>query len=85
MCDSNKKRAPVAISDIVSDRPVPLSLQKDPELWSGCISGAWQEDNFLKDFQSIGFQNVHYVDRSESPWKVIEDIEFRAVTLVGHL
>ena len=75
----------VAISDIVSDRPIPLSLQKDPELWSGCISGAWQEDNFLKDFQSIGFQNVHYVDRSESPWEVIEDIEFRAVTLVGHL
>jgi len=28
------------ISDIVSDRPVPEPLQRDPQLWSGCISGA---------------------------------------------
>ena len=80
-----KPNGRVAISDIVSNRPVPLSLQKDPDLWSGCISGAWQEDHFLKDFQSMGFKDVHFADRTESPWKVIKDIEFRAVTLVGHL
>src|SRR5205809_819357 len=28
------------ISDIVSDEEVPEHLQSDPELWSGCISGA---------------------------------------------
>ena len=75
----------VAISDIVSDRPVPLSLQKDPELWSGCISGAWQEDAFLADFCALGFEQVRYVDRSEQPWQVVEGIEFRSVTLVGQL
>ncbi|MES2572216.1 MAG: methyltransferase domain-containing protein, partial [Verrucomicrobiota bacterium] len=32
------------ISDIVSDEEVPLELQTDPELWSGCISGALTED-----------------------------------------
>ncbi len=30
----------VAISDIVSDEDVPDHLQEDPQLWSGCISGA---------------------------------------------
>ena len=33
----------VAISDIISDEVVPLSLQEDPTLWSGCISGAFEE------------------------------------------
>ncbi|MGC6483999.1 MAG: methyltransferase domain-containing protein [Synechococcus sp.] len=75
----------VAISDIVCDRPVPLALQQDPELWSGCISGAWEEQAFLDDFAALGFEDVAYADRSEQPWKVVEGIEFRAVTLVGAL
>ena len=75
----------VAISDIVSDQKVPLSMQQDPELWSGCISGAWQEDDFLADFRDLGFEQVNYADRSTKPWRVVEGIEFRAVTLVGQL
>ena len=80
-----KPNGRIAISDIVSNRTVPISLQKDPELWSGCISGAWQEDKFLEDFRDLGFQDVCYADRSNTPWKTIDDIEFRAVTLTGHL
>ena len=75
----------VAISDIVCDRPVPLHLQKDPDLWSGCISGAWQEDEFLEAFEELGFEQVRYVDRSAEPWQVVESINFYAVTLVGQL
>lgn len=75
----------VAISDIVCDRPVPLHLQQDPDLWSGCISGAWQEQEFLEQFRDLGFEGVAYADRSAEPWKVVEGIEFRAVTLVGEL
>lgn len=75
----------VAISDIVSDRPVPLALQQDSQLWSGCISGAWQEDAFLEDFRALGFEDVRYADRSETPWQVVDGIEFRSVTLVGTL
>ncbi|MFM8524706.1 MAG: methyltransferase domain-containing protein [Cyanobacteriota bacterium] len=73
----------VAISDIVSDQPVPLALQQDSTLWSGCISGAWQEDAFLADFRALGFEDVCYVDRSETPWQVVDGIAFRSVTLVG--
>ena len=75
----------VAISDIVCNRSVPLALQQDPELWSGCISGAWQEEAFIADFQALGFEQVRFADRSEAPWRVVEGIEFRAVTLVGEL
>ncbi len=80
-----KANGRVAISDIVCNRPVPIALQEDPNLWSGCISGAWQEDSLLENFQSLGFKGVKFADRSNEPWKVIEGIEFRAVTLIGQL
>ena len=43
------------ISDIVCDEEVPLALQNDPTLWSGCISGALTEYGFLKAFEDAGF------------------------------
>ena len=73
----------VAISDIVCDRPVPRPLQEDPALWSGCISGAWQEEAFWEAFRQRGFQDVHDADRSLDPWRELERIAFRAVTLVA--
>src|SRR6267143_3645852 len=38
------------ISDIVSDESVPEEMQNDPDLWSGCISGALTEEQFLHGF-----------------------------------
>ena len=75
----------IAISDIVSNKKVPISLQKDPDLWSGCISGAWHEPELISDFTSLGFKNLKFAERSKEPWKVIEDIEFRTITLTGNL
>jgi len=75
----------IAISDIVSNKKVPLRLQNDPDLWSGCISGAWYEPEFISDFKNLGFKNLKFAERSSEPWKVIEDIEFRTVTLTGNL
>ncbi len=80
-----KKDGRIAISDIVSNKKVPLELQKDPDLWSGCISGAWYEPDLIRDFKILGFKNLTFAERSSKPWKVIEDIEFRTVTLVGNL
>ncbi len=73
----------VAISDIVSDEFVPVHLQKDPELWSGCISGAFQEEEFLQAFAAAGFQAVAYDKWDAKPWQVVENIEFRSVTLTA--
>lgn len=69
------------ISDIVSDEPVPGHLQKDPELWSGCISGALTETDFLQAFEKAGFYGIEIVKRDNAPWRTVEGIEFRSVTI----
>jgi ubiquinone/menaquinone biosynthesis C-methylase UbiE len=73
-----------AISDIVSDQPVPDHLKNDPELWSGCISGAFEESAFLRAFADAGFMSIEQVSRQEQPWTVVEGIEFRSVTVLAH-
>jgi len=69
------------ISDIVSDEDVPSHLQEDPELWSGCISGALREDKFIQAFLKAGFSSVKVLKWEEKPWQVIEGIEFRSITV----
>ncbi len=73
-----------AISDIVCDEDVPEELKRDPELWSGCISGAFREDAFLEAFDRAGFYGMQIVKRDEKPWRTIQGIEFRSVTVVAH-
>lgn len=74
----------VAISDIVSDEDVPAHLQNNAELWSGCISGAFREDAFVEAFERAGFYGVEIVKRDEKPWRVVEGIEFRSITIVAY-
>jgi ubiquinone/menaquinone biosynthesis C-methylase UbiE len=69
------------ISDIVSDQPVPEALQRDPQLWSGCISGALTEVEFVNAFRKAGFASVRIVKRDETPWQTVEGIEFRSITI----
>lgn len=72
------------ISDIVSAVEVPTHLRTDPQLWSGCISGAYQEEAFLEAFERAGFYGVHLVKRDAAPWQVVEGIEFRSVTVIAY-
>ncbi|HRJ07098.1 MAG TPA: methyltransferase domain-containing protein [Prosthecobacter sp.] len=69
------------ISDIVSDESVPEDKQRDPALWSGCISGALTEEGFLKAFQDAGFHGIEILKRDEQPWQTVEGIEFRSLTV----
>lgn len=69
------------ISDIVSDEEVPAHLQNDPELWSGCISGALTEEGFMAAFTAAGFYGIQILKRDEQPWQTVEGIEFRSVTI----
>ena len=69
------------VSDIVSDRDVPVSLRDDPQLWSGCISGAYREDRFMRAFEESGFDEVHVRARSNEPWRIVDGIEFRSLTV----
>lgn len=72
------------ISDIVSDEVVPIAMQNDAELWSGCISGAFQEQEFLLAFENAGFTGIEIAVYQEKPWQVVEGIEFRSVTVVAY-
>ena len=69
------------ISDIVSSVTVPERLRNDPELWSGCISGAFEEGLFIKAFEEAGFIGLRVVDRQQAPWTVVDEIEFRSLTV----
>jgi len=76
-----KKGGRAVISDIVSDEPVPDEMQNDPELWSGCISGALTESAFVQAFIDAGFYGVQLVNWEAKPWRTVHGIEFRAGTV----
>ncbi|MEP6937238.1 MAG: methyltransferase domain-containing protein [Chthoniobacterales bacterium] len=76
-----RKGGRAVISDIVSDEEVPAALQNDPELWSGCISGALTEEGFLQAFSDAGFYGIQILKRDLEPWQTVEGIEFRSVTI----
>jgi len=76
-----KKGGRAVISDIVSDEEVPEEMQSDPELWSGCISGALTEEGFLHAFEAAGFYGIHILKRDVEPWRTVQGIEFRSVTV----
>lgn len=47
-----------SISDIVLVGDLPDALQKDAEMYAGCISGALQKDDYLQKIKAAGFQNI---------------------------
>jgi len=73
----------IAISDIVSDEAIPEHLKADDELWSGCISGAFEEEEMLNAFHDVGFLSVALDKWDAEPWQVVEGIEFRSVTVTA--
>ncbi len=72
------------ISDIVSDEEVPEEMQNDPNLWSGCISGAYREDAFMKAFEEAGFFAVRILSFEQEPWQTVRGIQFRSVTVEAY-
>ncbi|MGK7938646.1 MAG: methyltransferase domain-containing protein [Crocosphaera sp.] len=69
------------ISDIVCDENPTPEILNDPDLWSGCIAGAFREEQFLKMFENVGFYGVEILKRESKPWQVIDGIEFRSLTV----
>ncbi len=76
-----KRGGRAVISDIVCDEPVPQHLQDDANLWSGCISGAFVENEFLDAFAEAGFYGIEILSRQEEAWATVEGIEFRSLTV----
>jgi SAM-dependent methyltransferase len=76
-----KRGGRAIISDIICDEDPTPEILSNPELWSGCISGAFREDSFLKMFEEAGFYGIELIKREEKPWQVIDGIEFRSITI----
>jgi arsenite methyltransferase len=76
-----KRGGRAVISDIVCDEEPTEAIKADPKLWSGCISGAFREDQFLAMFEQAGFYGIEIVSRAAEPWQVIDGIEFRSMTV----
>ena len=74
----------MAISDIVADEDVPVHLQRDPTLWSGCIAGAFREDRLLEALEESGFHGIQVAERQAAPWRTVEGIEFRSSTVLAY-
>ena len=79
-----KRGGRVAISDIVCDEPVPEHLVNDPNLWSACVSGAFQEEEFMHAFEEAGFHGMRIEELRSEPYQTVEGIEFRALTLIAY-
>lgn len=47
-----------SISDVVLIGDLPDAFRKDAELYSGCISGAIQKDDYLNLIKANGFENI---------------------------
>ncbi len=76
-----KRGGRAVISDIVCDEDPTKNILNDPDLWSGCIAGAFREDEFLKMFENVGFYGIEILKREEKPWQVIDGVEFRSLTI----
>ena len=74
----------IAVSDIVSDEVSPEHLKNDSKLWSGCISGALQEAEFVRMLEDAGFHGIVIDNYESEPWQIVEGIEYRSVTIVAY-
>ncbi len=73
----------IAISDIVSDEVVPDELRANADLWSGCISGAFQEQELLRELENAGFYGIAIDKWEQEPFAVVDGIEFRSLTVTA--
>jgi len=76
-----KRGGRAVISDIVCDKPPTRKILDDPDMWSGCISGAFGEAEFPQMFERAGFHGIELLKREEKPWQTIDGVEFRSVTI----
>jgi hypothetical protein len=74
----------IAVSDIVSDEISPEHLKNNANLWSGCLTWALQEKEFIDELERAGFYGMTIDKYDEKPWHVVEWIEFRSATVLAY-
>jgi len=58
----------LAVSDIVTDGPLPEVIKNDLNAWTGCVAGALEAKDFIEGIKAAGFVDVEltpvYMDKS---------------------
>ena len=48
----------LAISDNVSDGPLPASIKQSLSAWAGCVAGAVEAKDYVRLLEAVGFTNI---------------------------
>jgi len=48
----------LAVSDIVTDGPLPDSVKQSLSAWAGCVAGAIEANDYIQLMESVGFTNI---------------------------
>ena len=51
----------LAVSDIVTDGPLPDAIKKSLSAWAGCVAGAVEADEYIGMMKSVGFTDISVV------------------------
>lgn len=51
----------LAVSDIVTDGPLPEPIKKSLSAWAGCVAGAVEANEYIAMMKSVGFTNISVV------------------------
>jgi arsenite methyltransferase len=53
-----KPRGRLAVSDIVTDGPLPAAVKNDLAAWAGCVAGALDVADYVRAIEAAGFTDV---------------------------
>jgi SAM-dependent methyltransferase len=56
-----KPGAKFAVSDIVTDGPLPDAIKNSLSAWAGCVAGAVEAKDYLAMMEGIGFTNISVI------------------------
>jgi arsenite methyltransferase len=51
----------LAVSDIVTDGPLPTAIKKSLSAWAGCVAGAVEAKDYIGMMEAVGFTNISIV------------------------
>ena len=51
----------LAVSDIVTDGPLPEAIKKSLSAWAGCVAGALEAEEYIGMMKSVGFTEIWIV------------------------
>lgn len=77
-----KDNGRIVVSDIVSEKPLSVTIHSNPKLWGECIGGALTENEFIALLKKLGFYGIETLKKTF--WKTVEGYNVFSVTVRGY-